>query len=91
MDKTLDQGVDSPFSMTQIKTSGMDEEPASERVNFVLARLEPEMQADQSGLTKSELIMIKPDIRTSCAVAEPKVSKIGERKRPNVLCVLWRL
>ena len=43
MDKDLDQDVDSPFSMTQIKTSVMDEEPARERANWVRLRLGPEM------------------------------------------------
>ena len=81
MDKDLDQDVDSPFSMTQIKTSVMDEEPARERANLFRTKLEPEMQAVQSGLTMSDPIMIKPDIVTSCAVAEPKVSEIVERKK----------
>ena len=37
----LDQDEDLPFDMSQIKTTwtGMTEEPDSERVNFVLARL----------------------------------------------------
>ena len=58
MDENLDQEADSPFSMTQIKASVIDEEPARERSNLVRARLKPEMQAAQSGLTKSEPIMI---------------------------------
>ena len=44
--KDLDQEVDSPFDMSRIKTSNMDDEPDRERVNFVLARLEPEEKAD---------------------------------------------
>ena len=81
MDKDLDQDVDSPFSMSQIKSSVMDEESARERANLVQTRLEPEMQAVQSGLTKSDLIMVEPDIVTSCTVAEPKVWEIEERKK----------
>ena len=72
MDKDMDQEVDSLFSITQIKTLIMDEEPASERANLIRTRLEPEKQLVQSGLTKSEPIMIEPDIITSCAVGEPK-------------------
>ena len=45
--KDLDQEVDSPFDMSQIKTSDRDDEPDSERVYFVRARLEPEEKADQ--------------------------------------------
>ena len=47
--KDLDQEVDSPFDMSQIKTSDRDDEPDSERVYFqvVQARLEPEEKADQ--------------------------------------------
>ena len=36
-----------PFDMSQIKTSDRDDEPDSERVYFVRARLEPEEKADQ--------------------------------------------
>ena len=43
----LDQDEDPPFDMSQMKTSGMDEEPDSERVYFVRARLEPEKKADK--------------------------------------------
>ena len=52
MDQDVDQVVDSPFYMNQIKTSVMDEEPARERANLIRARLEPEMQVVQSDLTK---------------------------------------
>ena len=65
--------------MSRIKTSDMDDEPDSERLNFVRARLEPEEKADQSGLTKSEPIMIKPDIVISCAIAEQKILETAER------------
>ena len=44
--------VDSPFSMDQIKTSIMDEEPARERENLVRIRAEPEVQVNHPGLTK---------------------------------------
>ena len=81
MDQDRGQKVDSPFSMTQIKTLVMDEEPARDRANLVRARLEQEMQVVQSGLTKSEPIMIKPDIVTSCAVAEPKAWGIEAQKK----------
>ena len=43
--------VDSPFSMDQIRTSIMDEEPAWERANLVWIRLEPEAQVTHPGLT----------------------------------------
>jgi hypothetical protein len=71
-DQDVDQEVDSTFNMNQFKTLIMDEEPASERANLIRTRLEPEKQLVQSGLTKSEPIMIEPDIITSCAVGEPK-------------------
>ena len=38
----LDQDDELPFDMSQIKTTGTTEEPDCERVNFVLARMEPE-------------------------------------------------
>ena len=79
--KDLDQEVDSPFDMSQIKTSDRDDEPDSERVYFVRARLEPEEKADQSGLIKSDPIMIKADIMASCAIAGPKLSETAERKK----------
>ena len=77
----LDQEVDSPFDMSRIKTPGVDDEPGRERVNFVRARLEQEQKADQSGQIKSDLIMIKPDIVASCAIAGPKISETAERKK----------
>ena len=75
----LDQDEDPPFDMSQIKTSGMKEEPGCEWVYCVRARLEQEKKADKSGLTKSE--QIKPDIVTSFAIAEPKVLQTAERKK----------
>ena len=81
MDQGMDQEVDSPFNINQIKTSVMDDEPARERADLIRARLEPDMQVVKSGLTKSELIMIEPDIVTSCAVAEPKAWGVEARKK----------
>ena len=81
MDQEVDQEVDSPFNMNQIETSIMDEDPARERANLILARLDPEMQVVQSGLTKSEPIMIEPDIVTSCADAEPNAWGIEAPKK----------
>ena len=62
--------VDSPFSMDQIKTSIMDEEPAQERANLIWIR-EPNEQVNHLGLTKSEPILVEADIKASCKVAEP--------------------
>ena len=85
LDKDMDQEVDSPFSMTQIKTSVMDEEPARERANLVRARLEPEMQVVQLGLTKSYPIMSEPDSVPTCAVAKPKGWEMeGQRKAKRI-------
>ena len=81
MDQGMDQEVYSPFNINQIKTSVMDEEPARELANLVRARLEPAMQVVQSGLTKSEPIMIEPDIVTSRSVAEPKAWGVEARKK----------
>ena len=39
------------------------------------------MQVVQQGLTKSDPIMIEPDIKASCTVAEPKASGIEARKK----------
>ena len=47
MDQDVDQEVDSPFNMNLIKTSVMDEEPASELANLIWTRLDPEMQVVQ--------------------------------------------
>ena len=87
MDQNMDQEVDSPFSMNQIKTSIMNEGPARERANLVLARLEPEMQVVQPDLTrtKSDPIMIAPDIKASCAFAEPKAWGIEARKKDKCI------
>ena len=41
----LDQDEDLPFDMSQIKTTGMTEEPDGKRVCFVLARLEQKKEA----------------------------------------------
>ena len=74
--------VDSPFSMDQFRTSIMDEdsEPARELANLVRVRMEPDTQATHPGLTKSDPIMIEPDIKASCAVAEPKTWGIDARE-----------
>ena len=41
----LEQDDDLPFNMSQIKTTGMTEEPDGKRVCFVLARLEQKKEA----------------------------------------------
>ena len=69
MGQSMVQEVDSPFSMDQIRMSIMDKEPARERANLVRIRAEPEERTAHPGLTK---IMIEPDIKATCAVAEPK-------------------
>ena len=66
MEPSMVREVDSPFSMDQIRTSIMDEEPARERENWVRIRLEPEAQVTHPILTKSDPIMIEPDIKASC-------------------------
>ena len=58
----LDQDEDPPFDMSQIKTSGMEEEPDRERVCFVRARLESEKEATKSGQSTSE--PVQPEIVT---------------------------
>ena len=65
--------------MSQIKTTGMTEEPDSERVNFVRARLEPEKEVTKSGQTTSE--QVKSELVTSCAVAVPNALEIAEKKK----------
>ena len=50
----------------------MNEEQAREWANLVRVRLEPDTQVIHPGLTKSDPIMIEPDIKASCAVAEPE-------------------
>ena len=72
MEQSMVHEVDSPFSMDQIRTSIMDEEPARELANLVRVRMEPETRMTHPGLTKSDQIMIEPDIKASCAVVEPK-------------------
>ena len=64
--------VDSPFSMDQIKTSIMDEEPARERANLIRIK-EPNEQVTRLGLTKSEPTMVAEDIKASCKVVGPTV------------------
>ena len=81
MDQGMVHEVDSHFSMDQIRTSIMDEEPASERANMVRKGLEPDTQVVHPGLTKSDPIMIEPDIKASCVVAEPKAWGIKARKK----------
>ena len=41
LDQVHPQNEELPFDMSQIKTTGMTEEPDRERVNFVRARMEP--------------------------------------------------
>ena len=72
MEPSMVHEVDSPFSMDQIKTSIMDEEPARERANLIRIR-EPNdsEQVNHLGLTKSEPILVEADIKANCKVAEP--------------------
>ena len=72
MEPSMVHEVDSPFSMDQIKTSIMDEEPARERANLIRIR-EPNNseQVNHLGLTKSEPILVEADIKANCKVAEP--------------------
>ena len=79
MDQGMVHEVDSHLSMDQIRTSIMDEEPARERANLVRVRLEPDTQVVHPGLTKS--VMIEPDIKASCVVAEPKAWGIETREK----------
>ena len=74
----LDQDEDLPFDMGQIKTTGMTEEPNSERVNFVLARLEPGKEVTKSGQTTSE--PVKSEMVKSCAITVPNTMEIAKRK-----------
>ena len=74
--KELNQEVDSPFDMSQLKTLVMDGEPARERANLMRIQLDQEQKAEQSGLIKSD-----PDVDTSCAIAAPKISEEAARKK----------
>ena len=75
----LDEDEDLPFDMSQIKTTGMTEEPDRERVSFVRARLDPEKEVTKSGQTTSE--PVKSEIVTSYAIAVPNAMEIAERKK----------
>ena len=85
----LDQDQDLPFYMSQIKTTGMTEEPDSERVNFVRARLEPKKEVTKSGQTTSE--QVKSESVTSDAIAVPNAMEIAERKKAKQVKRAWRL
>ena len=74
--------VDSPFSMDQIRTSIMDECPARERADLVWIRMEPDTRVTHPGLTKSDPIMIEPDIKASCAKGIPHIPTEGEAELP---------
>ena len=47
---------------------------------MVRVRMEPDTRMTHPGLTKSDPIMIEPDIKASCTVAEPKAWGIETRE-----------